>query len=164
MDKDIEILEELISWRGKSVEIRDYEIHAIENLINRNKELKKENINLNDKLQLTKNSIKIANLDVIENYIPKSKLQKILGLEEDMTEEQILNYIDVLVSENNRLEDIEDKKVQIEYALVFNKGVKSVKNKIIEIILPTPENPISLEIQNSPMYKELIKLLENKGE
>lgn len=32
--KTIETLKELISWRGKSVEIRDYEIDAIKDLLN----------------------------------------------------------------------------------------------------------------------------------
>ena len=72
---------------------------AIENLISRYKELEeknkdlkcnyynmaeqklklvKENIELNDELQMTKNSMKIANLDVMEDYIPKSKVREII--------------------------------------------------------------------------------------
>ena len=62
--------------------------------------------------------------DNINHSIRTSAIKEALGLEGDITEEELLNYIDILVSENNRLEDIEDKKVQIEYQNVFNKGVK----------------------------------------
>lgn len=34
------------------------------------------------------------------------------------------------------------------------------KDKIREIITPTPNNPIPIEVQNSNMYKKLQKLLE----
>ena len=82
-----------------------------------------------------KENRRIAIEEIQEHYyISKDKIKKALGIEEDITDEKILNYIDTLVSENNRLEDIEDKKVQIEYQNVFNKGVKSVEDKIREKI------------------------------
>lgn len=62
-------------------------------------------------------------------FICKNKLKEILGIEETDTE-KILSLLQTIVDENNRLEDIEDKKVQIEYNNVFNKGVKSVEDKI----------------------------------
>lgn len=54
---------------------------SIEVLVNsglkiENEKLKKENIELNDKLQMTKNSIVIGNLDIVEDYIPKSKVRE----------------------------------------------------------------------------------------
>lgn len=59
----------------------------------------------------------------------KNKLKEILGV--DFNDEKIiLDYINTLEEENARLEDIEDKKVQIEYELVFNKGVESIKKHI----------------------------------
>ena len=64
----------------------------------------------------------------------KNQIKEILGIEENISNERLLDYIDLLVSENNRLEDIEDKKVQIEYQNVFNKGVKSIQEKIKEKI------------------------------
>lgn len=72
----------------------------------------------------------------LDNYINKDKLKKILGLEngDDDSENGILEYIEIIISECNRLENIEDKKIQIEYEKVFNKGVKSVKDKIQTII------------------------------
>ena len=36
------------------------------------------------------------------------------------------------------------------------------KDKIKEIIYPTPTNPISYEIQSSDIYKKLLELLEEK--
>ena len=36
------------------------------------------------------------------------------------------------------------------------------KNKIREIIYPTPTNPISYEIQTSDMYRKILQLLEEK--
>lgn len=59
----------------------------------------------------------------------KNKLKEILGV--DFNDEKIiLDYINTLEEENARLEDIEDKKVQIEYELVFNQGVESIKKHI----------------------------------
>ena len=72
--------------------------------------------------------------DNLNHSIRSSAIKERLGIEENISEEQMLDYIDILVSENARLEDIEDKKVQIEYQNVFNKGVKSVENKIKEKI------------------------------
>ena len=56
--------------------------------------------------------------DLFENgnncVISKEKIEEELGIG-DMSEEQLLSYIDVLVSENERLKDIEDKiKAKIE--------------------------------------------------
>lgn len=39
-----------------------------------------------------------------------------------------------------------------------------LKSKIEKIIYPTPENPISIEIQSSKMYRKIEKLLENNYE
>lgn len=64
-----------------------------------------------------------------KTFIRIDKLKEILGIEET-DDEKILSLLQTLVDENARLEDIEDKKVQIEYNNVFNKGVKSVEDKI----------------------------------
>lgn len=66
---------------------------------------------------------------VNHRFISKDKLKEILGIEET-DNEKILSLLQTIVNENARLEDIEDKKVQIEYNNVFNKGVKSVEDKI----------------------------------
>lgn len=44
---------------------------------------------------------------------------------------------------------------------IYVKIVRSWRERIKEIIYPNPENPIELEIQNSKMYKELEKLVED---
>ena len=69
-----------------------------------------------------------------DGYISKDKIREALNIGEDKENVDVLELIKTLVAENNRLEDIEDRKVQIEYELVFNKGVKSVKDKIKEEI------------------------------
>ena len=63
----------------------------------------------------------------------KDKVKKILGIE-DVEEEKILALLETIVSENSRLENIEDRKVQVDYERVFNKGVKSVEDKIQDMI------------------------------
>ncbi len=92
-------------------------------------------------------------------------------IKEGITDEKILNYINILVNENNRLEDIEDKKVQIEYNLVFNKGKKSVEEKIKEKIKELEKE--YKEYENSPEWEifdetkyayELLKELLEEGD
>ena len=102
---------------------------TIDELRNKNAELRDElevkNVELNEEKE--KNACLMDNLN---HSIRSSAIKERLGIEEDISEEQMLDYIDILVSENARLEDIEDKKVQIEYQNVFNKGVKLVEDKI----------------------------------
>lgn len=73
-------------------------------------------------------------------YISKDKIKEILGIEGEPDTEKILSLLQTIVDENNRLEDIEDRKVQIEYNNVFNKGVKSVEDKIKAKIEDLKEN------------------------
>lgn len=74
---------------------------------------------------------RIAVEEIKEQYfISKDKIKEILGIEEDINNEKLLSLLQTIVDENARLEDIEDRKVQIEYNNVFNKGVKSVEDKI----------------------------------
>lgn len=99
--------------------------------------------------------------DNINHSIRTSAIKEALGLEGDITEEELLNYIDILVSENNRLEGIEDKKVQIEYQNVFNKGVKSVEKKIQEKIKYAEHYIDSVDNdEGQAMYKILNELLQ----
>ena len=64
------------------------------------------------------------------DFVSKDKIKEILGIEEKIDNEKLLSLLQTIVDENARLEDIEDRKVQIEYNNVFNKGVKSVEDKI----------------------------------
>ena len=65
-----------------------------------------------------------------EKLFLQDKIKEILGIEEDIDNEKLLSLLQTIVDENARLEDIEDRKVQIEYNNVFNKGVKSVEDRI----------------------------------
>ena len=73
---------------------------------------------------------KVISKEYVEkNYISIKELQKVLQIEE-YDNIDVLSHISTLMSEVDRLEDIEDRKVQIEYQLVFNEGVKFVEDKI----------------------------------
>ena len=77
---------------------------------------------------------KVISKEYVEkNYISIKELKKVLDIEE-YDHIDVLSHISTLMSEVDRLEDIEDRKVKIEYQLVFDKGVKSVEDKIKEKI------------------------------
>ncbi len=80
----------------------------------------------------TINQMQKYRIEVIDEreLISKDKIKEILGIEEDINNEKLLSLLQTIVDENARLEDIEDRKVQTEYNNVFNKGVKSVEDKI----------------------------------
>jgi len=98
----------------ENCEINWNEVQAIETIL--------------DLYQKEKEDNKLYKLCMIQDQDFRDRLIEILGVGDN--EETILQYITTLVSENARLEDIEDRKVQIEYELVFNKGVKSFEDKI----------------------------------
>jgi len=76
---------------------------------------------------------KVISKEYVEkNYISIKELKKVLDIE-DYDNVDVLSHISTLMSEVDRLEDIEDRKVQIECQLIFDKGVKSVKDKIKEV-------------------------------
>ena len=85
-------------------------------------ELKKPKYDINCK---TNEITKLTN-----DFVSKDKIKEILEIEEKIDNEKLLSLLQTIVDENARLEDIEDRKVQIEYNNVFNKGVKSVEDKI----------------------------------
>ena len=78
------------------------------------------------------NQMQKYRIEVIDEreLISKDIIKEILGIEENIDNEKLLSLLQTIVDENARLEDIEDRKVQIEYNNVFNKGVKSVEDKI----------------------------------
>ena len=80
----------------------------------------------------TINQMQKYRIEVIDEreLISKDIIKEILGIEENIDNEKLLSLLQTIVDENARLEDIEDRKVQIEYNNVFNKGVKSVEDKI----------------------------------
>ena len=80
----------------------------------------------------TINQMQKYRIEVIDEreLISKDIIKEILGIEENIDNEKLLSLLQTIVDENSRLEDIEDRKIQIEYNNVFNKGVKSVEDKI----------------------------------
>ena len=104
-------------------------INAIDNVLNliekqskEIEELKKPKYVINCK---TNEITKLTN-----DFVSKDKIKEILEIEENIDNEKLLSLLQTIVDENARLEDIEDRKLQIEYNNVFNKGVKSVEDKI----------------------------------
>ena len=112
-------------------------------------EFKKKNENLLDALN---NSINIK-----KYWVNKDKIKEILGIEEETDTEEILSLLQTIVDENARLEDIEDKKVQIEYNDVFNKGVKSVEDKIKVKIKEQDETKLYWTDEVKDILKSLLK-------
>ena len=95
------------------------------------KELKEKNKPQPDCAEPIERTEEMVNMRWVNHrFISKVKIKEILGIEEEADTEKILCLLQTIVDENNRLEDIEDRKVQIEYNNVFNKGVKSVEDKI----------------------------------
>ena len=119
MEKDIEKIEKFLKlveevktiYTGDEVIPRDIPEQEIKNLINRVKELENKDKMCGDAID------EATMLKQIKNKLKEKNIP-----------------IETLLGELNRLEDIEDKKVQIEYKKVFNEGVKSVENKIKEKI------------------------------
>ena len=91
------------------------------------------------------------------DFVSKDKIKEILGIEEKIDNEKLLSLLQTIVDENARLEDIEDRKVQIEYTNVFNKGVKSVEDKIKAKIEEVKDGTYDAKIV-------LQSLLEKEGE
>ena len=132
-------------------------------------DLYEANNRINDLLDIVKQKDKrIAVEEIQEQYfISKDKIKEILEIEEKIDNEKLLSLLQTIVDENSRLEDIEDRKVQIEYNNVFNKGVKSVEDKIKAKIEELKEdikysaNPLSID--NSKFgIKVLQSLLEKE--
>ena len=89
---------------------------------------------------------RIAVEEIKEQYfISKDKIKEILGIEENIDNEKLLSLLQTIVDENARLEDIEDRKVQVDYERVFNKGVKSVENKIKAKVIEVKDRPVKDE-------------------
>lgn len=131
-EKEIELLRIAIIKQQKEIE-----------------ELKAKSENLLDALN---NSINIK-----KYWVNKDKIKEILGIEEETDTEEILSLLQTIVDENARLEDIEDKKVQIEYNDVFNKGVKSVEDKIKVKIKEQDETKLYWTDEVKDILKSLLK-------
>lgn len=108
---------------------REFKNKEIDKLQKENDSLKEEN----SKLIFGKfREVANKNSYVSYRYISIDEIKEIIGYgkDEEVTKETIMSLLETMWEENNRLEDIEDRKVEVEYKNVFNKGVISVKDKI----------------------------------
>ena len=132
-DEEKEAIEELKNKKADYFMISNLMSKTLLNLIEKQfKEIEE----LNSDLEVFKRALTDIEVVYNKNYISKDKIKEILGIEEDINNEKLLSLLQTIVDENARLEDIEDRKVQIEYNNVFNKGVKSVEDKIKAKIEP----------------------------
>lgn len=132
----------------KFVQITEYLLSELEKEKEKNKEILSGNI---ESFQ------EYFSEEFNKKFISKDKILEILGIEEETNTEEILSLLQTIVDENARLEDIEDKKVQIEYNNVFNKGVKSVEDKIKEKIEEQDETKQYWTDEVKDILKSLLK-------
>lgn len=163
--KMIEHIQECNTLIGYRVEDRTILAKALLNLIEKQQketeELKNEIMEKELIIDGMKEDRRIAVEEIKEQYfISKDKIKEILEIEEKIDNEKLLSLLQTIVDENARLEDIEDRKVQIEYNNVFNKGVKSVEDKIkakIEELDKMKSNGEYTILFNSDNVMEVIK-------
>ena len=121
---------------GDSISCSDYPPEAyiemkedIEDILYLIEKQSKEIEELKDMNERQKYRIELVSEDKIEergDSIDESTMLK--QIKSKLDEKNI--PIETLLAEFERLEDIEDRKVQVDYERVFNKGVNSVENKI----------------------------------
>ena len=137
-------------------EVKAKALQGLLDLYNKEKEKNKE---LELEKQLNEKIILIAN-NTISSYHEgyQAGIHKETTAVELVAEErerfiiaQEIKRLKDTIYELHRKIDEGNKKVEQNYIS---------KDKIKEIIYPTPENPIELEIQNSKMYKKIQQLLE----
>lgn len=147
----------------KKVELSIDEAKVVLNLIEKQfkeiEELKKQ-LDLDNECEIALNN-KIMDLENADKKW-KNKIKEILGIEEDIDNEKLLSLLQTIIDENVRLEDIEDRKVQIEYNNVFNKGVKSVEDKIKAILEEYKYTEIGDSEKIIEFYKKMQSLLEKE--
>ena len=128
-----EIGKEERKFYEKNIEALEKEIIFDKNLIK----------NQQNKIASLQKEIKLMkSININDNYISKDKVLKALGYEENdeeykriyNKEELILSLIQTINEECDRLEDIEDRKVQVEIQNIENRRDKDWKDKIREKI------------------------------
>ena len=97
-----------------------------------------------------------------ENYIHKDKIKEILGIEEDISKDKILSLIETIFEECERLEDVEDKKVQVEVQNIERKRDKYWKDKIKRILKKYEKTNVEDYQTIIRFYKDLEELLEEE--
>ena len=138
--------------------------------------MKEDNYNVNtfvkaiqgllDLYQQEKSELDRANAKILEEKAKNKELEHqqqveiegrniLVGLNENLKEE--------LKKEKEKNKILELAKIPyLEGEIMGYKENTVSKDKIKEIIYPTPTNPISYEIQTSDMYRKILQLLEEK--
>ena len=102
------------------------------------------------------------NVETGETYVPYKygEGQKFCYVEDF---EAIQGLLDLYNKEKEKNKILELAKIPyLEGEIMAYKENTVSKDKIKEIIYPTPTNPISYEIQTSDMYRKILQLLEEK--
>lgn len=103
-----------------------------------------------------------ATIEILKSFLENEKTE-ILGISVG-EERQVRDAIKNLLTSYEKEKEKNDRyfKQNIEYQKTLEKLQKETiwKDKIKEIIYPTPENYISIEVQQSEMYKKLLKEME----
>lgn len=76
--------------------------------------------------------------------------------------EGLLDLYNKEKEKNKELYEDNQKQWEERCRLTFEFDNYTSKDKIREIIYPTPTNPISYEIQTSDMYRKILQLLEEE--
>lgn len=99
-------------------------------------------------------------IEKIEKIIIKIRTGQEITVNDDTTIQGLLDLYNKEKEWNNTLLDsLNECGFQaVEMVKDINKNYIP-KSKIKQILYPTPENPIELEIQNSKMYKKLLELI-----
>ena len=173
-EEEKKAIDELKEEINKPVEVPEdrfntfilYNIESAKIVLNLIKKQSKEIEELKEKTKKCEYYEMVAD-ELYKNSVSKDKIKEILEIEEKIDNEKLLSLLQTIVDENARLEDIEDRKVQIEYNNVFNKGVKSVEDKIkakieeLQDDIKYSANPLSID--NSKFgIKVLQSLLEKE--
>ena len=93
--------------------------------------------------------------EIIEDKIDESTMLK--QIKNKLVEKNI--PIETFIAEWERLENLEDDLTTV-YMNGFYDAEQKWKDKIKEVIYPTPTNAIPIEIQESELYKKILDLLE----
>lgn len=108
----------------------------------------------NVKRRSENNKIHINQYDKSNNFI------KTWGSAIDIQNQIGINQGSIIACCRNKLKTAGGYVWKYEKLNIRQKTKKQLIQEIKEIIYPTPENPISLEIQTSEMYKKILNILE----
>ena len=101
------------------------------------------------------------NINILKQLIreykrkPETQNEFFIGLSEERALENLLT---VYEKEKEKNKELTERVLKLESDKFWDNVVS--KSKIKQIIYPTPENEIPIEVQQSKMYKKLLKEME----